>query len=432
MKDNFAVSLSELIYGFSTALDLVSPALVNHHKQVLFFSEKLATSLNISDQEKNDICIAAMLHDIGVVAFNREIDLAFSDKSVNDHARLGYQLMKRFTPFAAAAEMVRGHHTDWSAIKQASMVAPGTLGSNIIYLADWIAVTLDIGRCVLGQADDIRRWVVAETGGMFMPDVVEAFIQESHKESFWLDAKYGVENGRLPALDVILSMGELRELSELLRAIIDYRCRHTASHSKSVAYIAEALAKLIGFSGNRSSMIFVAGNLHDLGKLSLPSSILDKSGPLTTEERNIVKSHPYHTNRILTNISGFEEICHWAALHHECPDGSGYPFRLSNDEIPLEARIISTADVFVALTENRPYRDSLPRDKCLGVMLAKAAEGKLDPLVVSLVKTHYDDLFDLRMSIHQSGIEEYQQIVIEAGTFVFDTAEPECTYWASA
>lgn len=437
MTRKLNINLSELVYGFSSALDLVSPALVNHHRQVLGFSEKLATSLKIGVQGKGDICIAAILHDIGVVAFNREIDLVFDDKSVNDHAELGYLLMKRFAPFATAAKLVRGHHTDWSTVEIASGAAPELLGSNIIHLADRVAVKLDVSCSVLKQAPDIRRWVADKSGGMFMPELVEAFLRESAKECFWLDARYGTTlrsgaRGPLSAWDVALEMDELRNLSELFRMIIDYRSSHTASHSRVVAHISEAMAKMVGFSGNGCSMIYVAGNLHDLGKLALPASILDKPGPLTGHERDIVRSHPYHTHRVLKGIRGLEEVSDWASFHHECSDGSGYPFRLCHEELPLGARIVSVADVFTALTETRLYRSDIPKNECLNIMQAKAVDGKLDPMLVSLLEKHYDDLFDLQMSVQQGGVKEYGQILQEAAPFISGSVKPKVSLMAMA
>lgn len=412
MKGHLNIQISDLVYGLSAALDLVSPALVSHHRQVLGFSAKIAETFSLGDQEKNDICIAAMLHDIGVVAFNREVDLVFEDASINNHAELGYRLMKSFNPFAGAAKMVRYHHRHWDAKAAAAGASSIALGSGIIHLADRVATRLDQHRCVLSQSEAIRSWIKEESGGVFVPDVVEAFLRESTKEYFWLDAHYNaMPQIGVPSVSSVcnltLDMEGLKDLSELFRMIIDFRSRHTASHSRGVAHIAEALARLVGFSGHGCTKIYVAGNLHDLGKLALPASILDKVGPLTDLERHIVKGHAYHSHRVLRNINGLEEICTWAALHHECPDGSGYPFRLSDDEIPLGARIIAVADIFTALTETRPYRAGMSKDECLRTLLEMTAARKLDPLLVSLVEKHYDDLFEMQLSIQRAGMREY-------------------------
>jgi HD-GYP domain-containing protein (c-di-GMP phosphodiesterase class II) len=287
---------------------------------------------------------------------------------------------------------------------------------------------LDTSRCVLAQAPEIIDWVLNENRGTFLPEVVEAFSQEAAKEYFWLDARFDTSpqisiKSSFSLWNLTLDMEGLQTFSELFRMIIDYRSRHTAVHSRSVAHIAEALANLIGFSSNGCAEIYVAGNLHDLGKLAVPSSILDKPAPLNSFELNIVKGHVYHTYRILKEINGLGDICSWAALHHECMDGSGYPFRLCDNEIPLGARIVSAADVFTALTETRFYREAMTKQDCLRIMLDKASKRKLDPFLVSLVEKNYEDLYELQLSVQRDGMSEYNQILREVAPFLASASD---------
>ncbi|NVO00047.1 MAG: HD domain-containing protein [Geobacteraceae bacterium] len=425
MPGNLQVQTMELVHGLSTAIDLVSPSLVNHHRQVFGLSYKLAETLRLGDQEMSDICIAAMLHDIGVVAFNQGVDTAFDDSSVNDHAEMGYRLMKRFKPFAAAAEIVRNHHRHASSVRETGYEQ--SVGSSIIHLADQISARLDAGLCVLTQSENIRNWVKNEKSGMFLPDVVEVFLQKSAREDFWLDICFDImpQIGccPFPHWNLGLDMQGLLDLSELFRMIIDFRSRHTATHSRSVAHIAEALAKAAGFSGNDCIKIHVAGNLHDLGKLATPVSILDNPGSLSAVERTIVKAHPYHTHRILKGISGLGDICSWASFHHECLDGSGYPFHLGEDKIPIGARIIAVADVFTALSESRYYRHGMKRGACLRVMQSYSSDRKLDPQLISLIDKHYDEFYDLHLSVQQEGVSEYKQMLNEAIPLMLQAVE---------
>ena len=111
-----------------------------------------------------------------------------------------------------------------------------------------------------------------------------------------------------------------------------------------------------------------AALLHDIGKLSVPNSILEKPGSLTDEEWKIMKMHPVYTRLILQTISGFEHLAFVASAHHERLDGTGYPDGLAADELPLTARIICVADTYQAITEDRPYRDGLPRQAALNIM----------------------------------------------------------------
>ena len=138
-------------------------------------------------------------------------------------------------------------------------------------------------------------------------------------------------------------------------------------------------------------MLEVAGLLHDLGKLIIPDEILEKPGPLTEEEKAIMMRHSFESYQILYRINGFEAIAQWAAFHHETLSGKGYPFHLNEEGLELEARIIAVADVFQALSQNRPYRDSLPAEKIMVVLNNMAAEGHLDHQLTSLIESHLNE-----------------------------------------
>src|SRR5258706_16377350 len=117
-----------------------------------------------------------------------------------------------------------------------------------------------------------------------------------------------------------------------------------------------------GFADEQQRSVRHAGLLHELGKLSVSNSILDKPGPLSAEEWEAVRKHPYYTLLILNHIEGFEALAKIAAAHHERLDGRGYFLGLRDEQIALEARILATADVFDALTASRPYRPALPEE----------------------------------------------------------------------
>ena len=129
--------------------------------------------------------------------------------------------------------------------------------------------------------------------------------------------------------------------------------------------------------------------MHDLGKLSVPEEILEKPGKLSPEEFRIIKKHTYYTYRILDVIPGFDEINRWASFHHEKLDGSGYPFRLHEENIPTGSRIMAVSDVFSALTEDRPYRMGLPRQRVVEI-LGQMSPGGLDSQVVKNLVNNYD------------------------------------------
>ena len=111
-----------------------------------------------------------------------------------------------------------------------------------------------------------------------------------------------------------------------------------------------------------------ASLLHDIGKLSLPNSILDKPGPLSPAEWEAVKLHPYYTLRVLLHVRGFKQVAHLAASHHERLDGGGYFRGLSGTQFPLVAQVLATADQYDALSTSRPYRPALPEETTLRIL----------------------------------------------------------------
>ncbi len=155
--------------------------------------------------------------------------------------------------------------------------------------------------------------------------------------------------------------------------------------------------------------IRVAGYLHDVGKLAIPKEIIEKGGKLNEEEFNTLKSHPYHTFRTLENIKGLEVINEWASFHHERLDGSGYPFCLKSKELSLGSRIVSIADVFTAIMEDRPYRPGMAPERALEVLKKDASEKSLDWGLVELLEENFDVLNTMRKDSQVEELKEFQE-----------------------
>ncbi|WP_230369877.1 HD-GYP domain-containing protein [Paludibacterium denitrificans] len=141
-------------------------------------------------------------------------------------------------------------------------------------------------------------------------------------------------------------MSELKQLAEIFSRIVDAKSPFTAQHSLGVSQLARFLAERMGVSRRIATNWKFVSLLHDLGKLRVPDEILDKPAKLDPNERWVINTHSFETFQILRNIKGFEEIAPWAAYHHEEPGGTGYPFHLHGETLPLEARILRVSDIF--------------------------------------------------------------------------------------
>ncbi len=413
------IRLSDLVMCLSSALDLVSPALVNHQKRVAYIALSIANEMGLPIEDQNNIALAGLLHDSGALSLRERLDLLqFEIEEPYQHAELGYLLLKDFEPFAKAALLIRHHHVPWNTGAGAEfMEEPVGLGSHILHLADRIEVSIKREQEILGQTKRICGRIENFSGKMFMPEVVNIFnhllTHLAAKEYFWLDVTS-------PSVNIVLlrqqylatipiGLEGLLSLANLFRRIIDFRSPFTATHTSGVAASAEALARLVDFSERECRMMKVAGYLHDLGKLAVPAEILEKPAKLTEAEFNIIRSHTYYTYNILATIPELDTINAWSSFHHERLDGTGYPFHHKGQDLSLGSRIMAVADVFTAITEDRPYRKGMNTEQVLQVLQRMASSSALDSSVVSVLGLHYDEVNSIRIAAQQASSEEYQE-----------------------
>ena len=173
----------------------------------------------------------------------------------------------------------------------------------------------------------------------------------------------------------------LREIIESFAKVIDMKDSYTQGHSMRVAQYTAMLAKELGYDDETVEQYYNIALMHDIGKVSIPDSVLNKPGKLTEEEFTTIKSHTVRGSDVLENISLMPDILVGAQSHHERPDGKGYPNGLKEGEIPRVAQIIAVADTFDAMYSDRPYRKRMNYDKAVGII--KDASGtQLTPDVV--------------------------------------------------
>jgi HD-GYP domain-containing protein (c-di-GMP phosphodiesterase class II) len=211
------------------------------------------------------------------------------------------------------------------------------------------------------------------------------------KESFWLDIQtLSHEDLYREAASlfgkVTLDLDELIMVAVVFASIVDEVSRFTYKHSFNVANVASALAQFSGHSDDEVKVFYLAGLLHDLGKLSVPEAILNKQSALTDEEFLIMKQHPYYSQRILSMVDGLQDLANWIGHHHEVDDGFGYPDRLCSESFNPGIRILQIADIFCALVEKRPYRNAMS-PKAVNQHLSDLVEhGKLDELMTGILQ----------------------------------------------
>jgi HD-GYP domain-containing protein (c-di-GMP phosphodiesterase class II) len=138
------------------------------------------------------------------------------------------------------------------------------------------------------------------------------------------------------------------------------------------------MASFYKLSDDKKLKLEIAADLHDIGKLAVPNTILDSPQKLTNDEFEIIKKHPYYTRIALTEIKGFEDITEWASNHHEKLNGKGYPFGKTAKDLDFESRLIACLDIYEALTEERPYRRSLEHEEAMEILNKMKDDGYID------------------------------------------------------
>jgi len=428
----------DLILCISDAVDSISPQLADHHRRTAYLAYQLGRQFGLPVARCKELAIAAALHDIGATALKERLNLLNFDTKVSAdhnavyaahnavyathnevsavHAEVGYLLISNYPAFALAAEIVRFHHVNWNdGAGKLNMGLSVPVESHILHLAERVAVQIDPRKEVLSQVRSITNRVKRKSGDDFMPEVVDAFLRLAEKDFIWFDmVSPSADIALWNDLDwdvISLEGAEFLELSRFFCRLVDFKSPFTATHSSRVAVCGQALAELSGFSMLDQRLISLCGYLHDIGKLCVPLEILDKPAALSTEESAVMRHHAYYTNHILKRIGVFENVRVWSSYHHERLDGSGYPYQLKGEELTTGSRIIAIADVFTAVSEDRPYRSARNDIDVMDVMNDMARKGLLDARLIKLLGSRVHEINALMAEAEFSASRDYHEFI---------------------
>lgn len=388
------------VWGFSKALDL---ALIDeeirkgfqieigyrHGEKVGYMSLRLGQLLGIRGKDLFLLLISGLMHDIGAVggfaAYHGEYRL------MKTHSELGAKIMSDFPFGEILAEALRYHHQTPENHQSDSLMP------KIISMADKLDIVM--GRRINSYQERARvvNYVNSLIGQEFYPEIAQAFLQLAGEEAFWLY----LNEGELlePTLDFLFrgrndeedsELGEVcsemygeifsNRLADTFAFLIDQKSVFTGRHSRSVAETAAALAEGLGWEAGLCRDMRLAGLLHDLGKLAIPQRILDKPGALDEVEFQTIRTHTYYTYNLLSAAGFPRNQVEWASYHHERLDGKGYPFRVPAESLTMGARLMAVADMYTALTEDRPYREGLSKMKAMEIIekgVGQSVDGEL-------------------------------------------------------
>ena len=258
-----------------------------------------------------------------------------------------------------------------------------------------LAQVVDVMQSSVGMLGTIRE-ISQRSGTWFDPRVVEAFDRVSDNADFWMT----LTDVNLPAIVMTMEPGlheadvdddYLDDIAAAFGKVVDAKSPYTSGHCERVTLFADMIAEVMGFDVEHRRMLRRAALLHDIGKLGVSNAVLDKPAKLDDAEWGQMKQHPTFSEEILSRISAFTDIARIGGAHHERLDGKGYPRGLTAEEIDLDTRIVTTADIFDALTADRPYRAAMPISKALEIMREMVGTA-LDPICVDALATGMDRL----------------------------------------
>lgn len=437
-----SVSVAEVFSALSFALDITEGHPFGHALRTCLIGMRLAERMGLPLADRRDLYYALMLKDVGCSSnAARVFELFGGDERVAKrdlrrvdwanyfkaaryalaHAAPGASWFERACKVAglaaagprAAAELVETRCTRGAAIVMQLGFNPqvaaalgaleehwdghghprGLRGEQIPLLSRimGIAQTLEVFAALEGPRAALD--VAKERGGRwFDPTLVTAAQDLEADLTVWCTLDEHALQEAVRACEpgdaaLLAGPGTLDRIAVGFAAVVDAKSPYTATHSGRVTEIAVGIAREMGFTTEELAELRRAGLLHDLGKLSIPNSILDKPGPLTPEEWELVRLHPFFTQCVLERIRGFGSLAVIAASHHERLDGRGYHRNLRGDAIPRGGRVLAVADMYEALTANRPYRPALPEETALKILEGERGVGLEADAIDALIAT---------------------------------------------
>ncbi len=407
------IGLAKFLDSLTIALDFVEKEILNvapyHGQRVASITNRLATAVNLPKDEVFALTHAALLHDCALNEY-------FHDEQPNEnerakerdmglHCKTGERIVSKLPFYHLIENAVLYHHETADGNGAYGKKASETpLSARLIHLADCLDVNWNLSETMTSDKfKAICDWVKKERGTTFDNECADLFFKVMNID--FLNKLSGNSvldylHSCIPYSEKEISNEAMIELCSIFADITDYKSHFTWRHSLGVAEKARTMAEYYKYSKEDCQKLYIAGALHDIGKLMISNNILEKPGKLSSEEYKEIQNHAMGSYRLLENISGLEEINRIASLHHEKLNGTGYPFGYTASQLSKNERLMACIDIYQALVEERPYKKGLEHNVAIGILNKMADEGQLDKQIIQEI----DDCFKNISSVdtHQS------------------------------
>jgi HD-GYP domain-containing protein (c-di-GMP phosphodiesterase class II) len=393
------ICMKNVMVSLIKSIDSFNYLLKDHHRRTAIIAYQLGNIYGLDKHRMDDLILAASLHDIGALYVSERDQLIQADvDNPRDHEVNGAKMLEGFKPFESIAKIIGHHHIKYESVLLGLVDASEVpLESYVLHLADRIDVLL------LKYGNDHPR-VIEEIklrfGTVFAPFLLDTFVKATENIEFWstisFDSFHDLLMRSLDEAHYDIDGEGIESLARLFAHIIDFRSPWTTRHSETVSHLAYRLGQLMGFSEDACWELRISGYLHDIGKIAIPVELIDKPGKLTADEFERVKNHVVYSTLILSPISEFENIVNLASNHHEKRDRSGYPLKPKEEAFSIQTDVLAFADIFAALSENRPYRAGMIKEEIIDT-LAEFTPDKLSENVYKVILEHFDELLGIAL-----------------------------------
>jgi len=397
------IDRNQLLQVLSESLDCVEKELLgasdHHSERVAELCIRMGREAGCGEAEVAGLATCALMHDSALNEYRKDYENGKlrPGKQAGSHCAAGESNLKLILGSHHMEGCVLYHHEQPDGSGPfGKTTAQIPFGAQLIHLADIIDKQFQLGR-PNAEFMQIRDFVVRNREKQFSGDAVDVFLHcftpDFLKEladgrtgrelasiaPVWIDTSQETANGQIS--------GRIRSIAEVFGRIVDYKSPFTRVHSMGVADKALRMAEFYGYTPEEQTEIYLAGAVHDIGKLFVDNAILEKPGRLDQKEYQCIQSHAYGTWRLLSKIPGLEQVTAWASYHHEKLDGTGYPFGKKASELSEQERLMACVDIYQALTEDRPYKAGMTHGRAIAILQEMAQNGELDRKIVSDLDT---------------------------------------------
>jgi len=383
--------MDTLIKAIATALDAVEHELLgastNHGKRIAVLCARMGKVLGKSPEEIASMANCALLHDNALTEFIlAEKTGGQHDPAMKKHCEYGQRNVDTLAFKTNVTDLILYHHERADGKGPFGIKAgEGPVEAELIAIADSIDVGHHLQRLTPDKLPLIRHTIAAESGKRYSKTAAEAMLEILDWPTI-LSLRDNVirETAEAAFIPWIADVDDeaLLNLVGFITRIIDYKSVFTQKHSNQIANKAWFMGGYYKYENAERTQLYLAAALHDIGKLEVPTAILEKPGKLTDEEFVIIKGHASQTWELLKDIDGFETVCKWASNHHEKQNGLGYPFGKKASELDFNSRLMACIDIYQAVSEERPYHPARNHKDTMQILYQIADTGDIDKKIV--------------------------------------------------